>query len=159
MSLSKPRPDEGERWLRLARRYLRFGTRSRAQLRTYLSNRHAPEAVIADIVEACSREGRIDDRVAAKLWVETLANRGYALSAIRIQLSDRGFDDHAIEQALNALRAREDDEQRARTMAAAFLKTSSGSASRGRRASVARRLARRGFDPELIDRLLAHYDE
>ncbi len=153
-SLKRPARDV-DRWLRAARRYLRFGTRSRAQVRDYLIDRKAPEPVVADVLAACAREGLIDDRVAAKLWAETLRQRGYALSAIHLQLQERGFDDSTIEQALNALRVREDDEQRARMVVAQILtKTSSGSA-RGRRASVARRLARRGFDPELIDRLLS----
>ncbi|MBI4354200.1 MAG: RecX family transcriptional regulator [Candidatus Omnitrophica bacterium] len=111
--------------------------------------------MITEIVEACSREGLVDDRVAAKLWAETLVDRGYALSAIRAQLSERGFDDSTVEHALKTLRASEGDEQRARAMVATLRKTSSLRA-RNARASVSRRLARRGFDPELINRLLAH---
>lgn len=153
MSSSK-QPAEGDRWLRLARRYLRFGTRSRAQLRRYLTTRNVPEPVMERLLAICAREGLVDDRAGARLWAATLADRGYAQAAIRHQLSERGFDDTAIDQALNALHRHGDDEERARLAAAAAWQRASGSPIQ-RRASVARRLARRGFDSDLIGRLLA----
>ena len=152
MSSSRRLADR-DRWLRLAQRYLRFGTRSAAQLRAYLTSRHVSETVVAPILNACAQDGLIDDRAGAKLVAEALGDRGYAVSAIRAQLLDRGFHDHAIENALNAMQARASDEQRARTVVAQALRRSSASTPRFRTA-VASRLARRGFDPELIDRLL-----
>ncbi|HAM42216.1 MAG TPA: hypothetical protein DDX89_02830 [Candidatus Omnitrophica bacterium] len=142
-----------DRWLRLAQRYLRFGTRSSAELRTYLTGRHASESAVARILKACIQAGLIDDRAGAKLLAQALGDRGYAAAAIRATLRDRGFHDHAIDDALNAMQARASDEQRARTVVAQALRRSSASTPRCRTA-VASRLARRGFDPELIDHLL-----
>lgn len=152
MSLSRRLADR-DRWLRLAQRYLRFGTRSAAELRTYLTSRHASESTVAHILKACVQQGLIDDHAGAKLLAQAMGDRGYAASAIRATLRDRGFHDHAIDDALSAMQARASDEQRARAVVAQALRRSSASSPRFRNA-VASRLARRGFDLELIDHLL-----
>ena len=138
----------------MASRYLRFGTRSTAQVRAYLAARQVPERLIGRLVVECSRAGRLDDRACAKLWATTLAERGYAQAAIRSQLAVKGLDAALIEQVLSTPAARAPDDARARTMAEALLRGRSPRGPQLRR-RLARRLASRGFDAELIDRVLA----
>jgi len=102
--------------------------------------------------------GLVDDRVCAKLWASTLAERGYAWAAIRERLVTKGLDEPLITQVLTPLQAYADDATRARDLAQRHLarRTHVQRAARGkdRRSHVARLLAQRGFDSELIDRVL-----
>ena len=152
MSSSKP-DNESRRVLALARRYLRFGTRSAAELRAYLAKRGASPKDIEPAVSVCSRAGLLDDAVCAKLWATTLADRGYAWEAIRGQLLSKGLEPPLIDRTLHPLQARADDASRIRDLVDARLRD------RARtdphlRTRLARLLARRGFDADLIERVL-----
>ena len=151
MSSSKA-ADDPRRALVLARRYVRFGTRSIAEVRTYLQQQHVPQRLIERLIADCSREGLLDDRACAKLLATHLADRGYAWATIHEQLLAKGLDQRLVTQVLAPLEARADDATRARALVVQL---------RGRRREhrprnrVARFLAQRGFDSELIDRVLA----
>jgi len=156
MSSSKPGNDPGgdvERTLQLARRYLRFGARSTAQLRAHLEAHSLPASSIEDVLAACARRGWLDDAACAKLWVTMLAERGYAWAAIRDQLLTKGLNAGLIDRALQPLHSLADDERRARQLIQHRLR---GRAIRTAqvRAQMARLLARRGFDRDLIEQLV-----
>ena len=148
MSSSRPAHDPtARRILALARRYLRYGTRSTAQLRAYLDARHLPPSLRDALIAQCMREGLLDDAACTKLWATQLRERGYALGAIREQLLEKGLPLDRIESALAALRVEADDAQ----VAAALV--------RARRSSQPQRLARwlaaRGFDEDVIAELVS----
>lgn len=153
MSLSKRAHDPSSRALALARQYLRFGTRSTEQLRTYLRTRQVPEQRIQSIVADCTRLGLLDDRACATLWANTLAERGYAWVAIRQQLRANGLDAQLIEQVLSPLQACADDAQRARLLVHARSRRGAGT-DRRHRNRLARLLSQRGFDADLIEQIL-----
>ena len=147
------RDHEVDRARTLASRYLRFGTRSTAQLRAYLTARDIPARLIGREIVECSRKGWLDDRACATLWATTLADRGYAWAAIHDQLLAKGFDAILIDRLLATQAAREPDDIRVRTTADGYVRRRARSG-RSLRSGLARHLSSRGFDAELIDRVL-----
>ena len=153
MSSSKP-SHEAPRALQLARRYLRFGTRSSAELRAHLRQHGVPDAVQDSALAECARLGWIDDRACAALWADTFVERGFAWGRIREHLLAKGLDGELIARVLQPFAAQATDEHRASAWIHDRL--------RGRRLAdpreqgrVARLLAARGFDHELIGRVIA----
>ena len=144
---------ESRRALALARRYLRFGTRSTAQLLVYLQEHRIPARLIETLITDCTRDGLLDDRACAKLWATSLADRGYAWAAIREQLLAKGLAEGLVTQVIALLQARASDEVRARAVVQERVRGRAGNDQR-LRARVARFLSQRGFDSGLIDRVL-----
>ena len=131
-------------------RYLGRGVRSRKGALAYLRQRGASPSLAAQLVEECSARRLLDDRACAALWAEHWARRGYAWMAIRQKLIDKGLDAEAIESAAQRLGTVADERERARSVVAEHALRSSGR----QRARLARTLASRGFDPDLIDQIL-----
>ena len=154
MSSSKPDRHEARDALQLARRYLRFGTRSSAELRAYFSSRGVAEAEGEAVLTECARLGWINDEACATLWATTLAERGFAWRAVRERLLAKGLDAELIARVIRPFATQATDEHRASVLVRDRL--------RGRRLAdprersrVARLLTARGFDHELIERVLA----
>ena len=149
--LSSKLEDERARALALALRYVRAGVHSRHEVRTYLHRRGvAVETGSRAIAGLCAR-GLLDDRACARLWADQWARRGYASASIRIKLVAKGLDEETINHAITQLRIFLDDEARARELAARSARPRAG---RRERTRVARRLASRGFDSDLIEQVL-----
>jgi SOS response regulatory protein OraA/RecX len=148
MSSSKRRHDASRTVTRLAR-YARAGVRSRQQVLAHLRRSGVSPREALRLVHACEARGVVDDEAAARLWADHWARRGYAWAAIRAKLEARGFGARAIEAAAARSGLAAEDELRARQLLAEHLRRG-----RGDRARLARTLASRGFDPDLIDRLL-----
>lgn len=155
MSSSRPAHDPtARRILALARRYLRYGTRSTAQLRAYLDARHLPPSLRDALIAQCTREGLLDDAACTKLWATQLRERGYALGAIREQLLAKGLPAGMIEPTLTSLRADADDAQVAAVLVRGRRqKRSAGAADEPQR--LARWLAQHGFDEDIIADVLS----
>ncbi len=151
MSSSKPLDERQTR--RLARQYLRFGTHSTSELRAYLRRHIVAERLIEPLIAEGTRSGWLDDRACTKLWALTLAERGYAWDAIREQLLTKGLDATLLERVLTSLRHVEDDAARARLVVASRLR-GRAQPDRRLRTRLARLLAQRGFDPDLIEQVL-----
>lgn len=157
-----------ERWggeladaLRLARRYVRYSPRSTAHLRAYLQDRGVAHHIVQAVVVEAIRKGWLGDRACAKLWARHFADRGYARAAIQERLHLKGFEAQVVSDILASLQPHADDATRAREVVCATLQRWRGRrpASRGdhdqrARLRVARVLAQRGFDSDLIDRVL-----
>ena len=137
-----------------ALRYARTGVRSTRDVLAYLERRGASPRIAARILTQCRTLGLIDDRAAARLWAGQWARRGYAASAIRLKLQAKGFETRVSDQAAaRAGPASDDDETRARLLVSSSLRRHGAGLGRSQR--LARVLASRGFEPELIERLLA----
>lgn len=161
MSSSKSPADDARRAIQSAHRYLRFGIRCSHELRTHLQTAGIPVRTVASVLAACARQGLVDDRACAKLWATRLADRGYAWAAVREQLLEKGLGSRVIAEVLAPLAAREPDASRARLLLEREMgqaRPTHGSASH-LHARLARLLARRGFDPDLIDQVLADFSE
>ena len=151
MSSSKPGNDPTTRALAAAARYVRSGARSTSEVIRYLQRRGLPPATAARVVSDYRTRGLLDDRVCARLWAGHWARRGYAWAAIRVKLSAKGLAEEAIAAAAGEWDAPEDDMARARQIMAAHPASRGGAHARVR---AARALSARGFDADLIERLL-----
>ena len=150
MSSSRP-GDDSSRALAAAIRYTRAGVHASRDVLAYLTRRGVPPGTAARLVSACQHRGLVDDRACARLWADHWARRGYAQAAIRVKLSAKGLDERTIEQAIARTGAALDDDARARAFVAERARRGSG---RGARSRLARTLASRGFDPDLIAQVL-----
>lgn len=150
MSSSKPR-DELARTLALVARYTRAHVRSTREVLTSLTRRGvSPEVASKTVVEA-QRYGMLDDVAAARLSAEHWARAGYGWSAIHQKLTEKGFQARTIDTVATSLGDASSDEARARAVVARQLRRKTGAFQRAR---VARTLVARGFDSELIERIL-----
>ena len=131
-----------------AQRYVRRGVRSAHEVVAYLRDHGLAAAAAARLVATFRQQGWVNDRACARLWADHWARQGYAWAAIRARLQTKGLDEPVIGQADAALGLSAGDGVRARQVAAGH-RTRRVPASR-----VARRLAARGFDSELIERIL-----
>lgn len=133
-------------------RYLRTGVRSTQEALQFLSRRGVSPQRAAGLVGMYRAQGLLDDRAAARLLGEHWAGQGYAASAIRLKLLDKGFDEQLAHDTVTRLLCDADDEERARRLLAQQrLRRSSRRPVPSR---LARILASRGFDSELIERVL-----
>ena len=149
MSSSKPETDP--RGLRAgAIRYVQAAPRSAREVWSYLDRRRVPRGLASRIVAECRSHGLLDDRVSAALWAEQWLRRGYAWAVIRTKLSAKGFHEQTIETIGKTLARACDEEARARLM----VQRVRGRSSPSTRVRLARRLTARGFDPDVIERLL-----
>jgi SOS response regulatory protein OraA/RecX len=137
--------------LALATRYAGLGVRSIQELRTYLRRRGVAERAIARTIAVCRDRGVVDDAACARLWAEHWARQGYAWAAIRLRLSAKGLTDDAIRVAERTTGRAPDDVARARAVVAQRAARRAGPRERVR---LARVLASRGFDADVIDRIL-----
>lgn len=156
MSSSKFPADEAQRARTLARRYLRTGLRSVRQLHDYLRTHEVSEHTTRTILARCARAGQLDDKACAKLWATHLADQGYAWASIREQLQLKGLDGRLAGGVVDRLQSHDPDERRARLLVQERLARHAAASRADRfRGRLARLLARRGFDPDLIGRVLA----
>ena len=131
-------------------RYVQAAPRSAQEVRSYLLRRRAPRDLASRIVAECRSHGLLDDRASAALWTEQWSRRGYAWAVIRVKLSAKGFDEQTIETIGKTKACACDEEARAR-LVVQRVRGRSGPSTRVR---LARRLSARGFDPDVIERLL-----
>ena len=147
---SESRPDSS-RVLALVRRYLRHRVRTVHDVQVYLQRHRVPEPLRTQVLDACVAQGLLDDVIAGRLWAEHWARRGYASHAIHAKLTAKGLNAQTIRQVIQAVGTTETDDMRARVVAARVVVSAPGPPVRLR---VARRLASRGFDSDVIERIL-----
>ena len=149
--MSSLKRDERSRVRRLVSRYTGGSVRSTQEVRAYLERRGVPSTVAARVIAECQTLGMLDDEAGARLWADQWARRGYAWTAIHAKLSLRGFSDETVERAAKRLGMAGDDEARARLVAASLRRHRARPATRW---SLARTLTSRGFDADVIERVL-----
>ena len=139
--------------LELVSRYTQGRVRSIRETLEYLIRRGITVVEVHRAIAEAKARGLLDDRVAAQLWAEHWARRGYAWAMIRVRLREKGFDERTITELANQHHATEEDEAAARRLIAASLRRSSNPPRR-QRSRLARTLAARGFDLDLIEQVL-----
>ena len=168
MSSSKPAGERAAasrttRVLAALPRYLRTGVRSTRDVRSYLGRRGVSAGRAARLVAGYRARGWLDDRAAARLWADHWAREGYAASLIRAKLSAKGFSEDVIDETATRCCPPTDDQARARLLVATYLQRhapprrvrSLPAPAEGRQAGrLARTLASRGFDSDLIEQVL-----
>jgi regulatory protein len=128
--------------LAVAARALRTRDRTTGELAERLAGRGIRDEARAEALETLERAGLVDDGRFARDRAAALARRGWGDLAIRDDLERRGLAGEAVAGALGAL---EPERERVEGLLAR----------QGRDARTVRRLAARGFDPDLLDGLVA----
>ena len=132
-------------------RYVRSGVRSTREVLRYLHRRGVPSEDATRLIKVYRSRGFVDDRTATRLWAEQWVRQGYATSAIRAKLIEKGFEALIIDEIIQQYVPPHDDALRARVFLARKTRYTSGPSSQ---AKLARLLAARGFEPDLIEQLL-----
>lgn len=133
----------------LATRYARARVRSAHEILAYLKRHRVSPHLCARILASCHAQGLVNDRACARLWAEEWARRGWSWNAIRGKLRAKGLAEEALEAAEEQLAG-----EAAETARAQQLIEKCAGTHPDQRTRIARRLASRGFDPDLIERLL-----
>jgi regulatory protein len=157
-------PGADARTVQAVRRYLRAGARSAHELRAFLRKRGVPESAVRSLVASSAKLGWVDDEACAKLCALHWANQGYATDAIRTRLLGKGLDPSIVFRILLRLHLAGDDEPRARALVQRQRRATSSRQQTARRPRQTHRhlvglLARRGFDQDLIERVLGQPSE
>jgi regulatory protein len=119
-----------------AARLLRHADRSRLELEQRLARRGIEAEAAQEALETLERVGALDDERTASLRAATLAERGYGDRWIRAELERRGLP---VDAAMAEL---EPERERAARLVE-------------RRAVGPAWLARRGFDPDVVEAVAA----
>ena len=101
-----------------------------------------------------ARAGALDDRACAKLWMQRWMDAGYAQRLIRERLREKQLPERVIDELLCDAR-HEPDSSRLRAIATARWTRLPAASDPRRRQRLARHLASRGFDLDLIAQVLA----
>ncbi len=127
--------------------------RSGRELEARLQRAGVAARLVRQVVNECLAAGLLDDEACARLWAGHWARRGYAWRVIEARLSAKGLAGALIERAAGVVGSGPTaDEDRARMVAAVC--ASDPLDPRGRR-RLAQRLAARGFETDLIGKVLS----
>ncbi|WP_410551050.1 regulatory protein RecX [Arthrobacter sp. SIMBA_036] len=139
-------------------RQLTMAPRSRLQLARKLAERHVPEDVAETVLDRFAEVQLIDDAEFARMWVRSRAQtKKLAKGALRRELTEKGIDLEAAEEALSQL-SDEDEESAARELVQRKLRSGVDLSDRAERDRYTRRLAsmlaRKGYAPSLAFRIV-----
>ncbi len=140
-------PEQVARTILLRR--LEAAPRTRSELASTLRERNVPEDVAVRVLDRFEEVGLVDDRVFARMWVESRQRtRNLSGRALRSELHRKGVAAELIDEALAEVSA-EDELAAAREVAARKARSVTGlpRATQVRRLSGA--LARKGYGPGL----------
>ncbi|HOO76544.1 MAG TPA: regulatory protein RecX [bacterium] len=157
-----PDPEEQER--RAAREYalrlLDYRERSSGELARRLMEKGFGEAAARFVLDGLRKSGLVDDERFARLWVTSrLRARPRSRRLIGIELARRGISRDSIRSVLDALMPEDGEEELARSLAAGRARFYRGDDPLRRRRKLGAWLARRGFAPDLIGRILEEMGE
>lgn len=132
------------------------GARTTQDAVAFLRRRGVSPEAAAALISECRARGLADDGALARLLADHWARKGYAWPAIRERLAARGLEARAIDEAGDRLRLPAGDAARAREAASAFLARTRIARREPAlaHARLARLLAARGFEEELIGRVV-----
>jgi regulatory protein len=138
----------------IALRLLAAMPRSRRQLSESMIRRGVQEDVVTQVLDRLAEVGLVDDVAYARAFVSSRReSRGLARPALAVELRRNGVDDDVVREVLQCV-SDDDEETSARALLARIWRDGSGvdTAVMARRA--AGRLARRGYAPSLVSRLV-----
>jgi regulatory protein len=139
----------------IALRKLAVSARSRSELQSALSSRKVPADAARRVLDRLQEVGLIDDQQFAKNWVESRqVRRHLSRSVLRRELQSKGLAREQIDLALEAV-GREEELRAARTLAAKKLSSMAAQPREVQRRRVAGALGRRGFNSDIVSRVLA----
>ncbi len=96
--------DSNEVALQRAVNFLSYRPRSRKEVQDNLRKHKVAEEVIEAVVQRLARNGMVDDRAFAQMWIENRSEfRPRGSFALRMELRQKGVPEATIEQALEGL--------------------------------------------------------
>jgi regulatory protein len=135
-------------------RLLTVAPRTQAQLAQAMRRAHVPAEVAESVLERFTDAGLIDDAAFARAWVESRHySRGLSRRSLSAELRRQGVDTEEIREAVDAL----DPEQEvatARRLAEQKMAGTRGQPPEARARRTASMLARKGYPPGLVFRLI-----
>jgi regulatory protein len=82
--------------------YLKFRSRSKAEITRYLEKKGFDARIIASAINKLENYKYVDDTAFARLWVENrISHKPKGLFALRYELKEKGIDEGIIETALS----------------------------------------------------------
>ena len=149
-----PGSDPGARARQICLRLLTAAPRTRAQLATALSRRGVPSEAAEAVLGRFADVGLIDDAAFARAWVESRHySRGLSRRSLSAELRQHGVDTEEIREAVDTL----DPEQEVATARRLIEQKMAGTRGQPPEARIRRAagtLARKGYPPGLVFRLI-----
>jgi len=128
--------------------------RTRAQLAQALQRRGVPTDTAEAVLSRFTEVGLIDDAAFARAWVESRHHsRGLSRRSLSAELRRHGVDSEEIREAVDALDPQQ-EEATARHLVGRKLASSRGRPPQVRARQAASLLARKGYPPGLVFRLI-----
>jgi regulatory protein len=135
-------------------RLLTGAPRTRAQLAAALRRRGVPESVAEKVLGRFAETGLIDDAAFANAWVESRHySRGLSRRALAAELRQRGVGDDDVRDAVSELDPQQ-EAATARRLVNSKLAATRGQPPRVRTRRLAGMLARKGYPPGLVFRIV-----
>lgn len=136
----------------MALRQLAMAPRSRAQLAEKMAAKDVPETVVLDVLDRFEEVGLVDDKAFAQGFVS--ARQGHrGRRALAQELRRKGIDDDTAGEALEVV-DEESEELAARALLRRPVITTRGMDDATRQRRLMGMLARRGFGPGLVVRVV-----
>lgn len=137
-----------------ALRYLSFRPRTQKEVEEYLKRKGFDGKAIEKAIEKLKGYGFVDDRAFASSWVSSrLRNSPKGRMAMAWELRQRGVEVEIIDEVMESI-SEEQEEAVANRLAQKYYERYREVDGRERAYKVARALARRGFDWEIIQRVI-----
>lgn len=148
--------DESEVALQRAVSFLSYRPRTTLEVRRNLEKHHVSGEVIEQTIERLEKNGLVDDREFARLWIDNRAEfRPRGRRALEVELRSRGIPDNIIADVLSDSLG--DEEALAYEAAQKYTRKLAGLEKADFRRKLGGFLARRGFDYEttsqVVDRM------
>jgi regulatory protein len=149
-----PPEDAESRAREICLRLLTAAPRTRAQLADALRRRGVPDSAADAILGRFTEAGLIDDAAFARAWVESRHySRGLSRRALAAELRQRGVADGEVRDAIGELDP-DKEAATARSLARAKLAATRGQPPRVRTRRLAAMLARKGYPPAMVFRII-----
>lgn len=157
--------DAHNKALSAARRFVIRGVHSVSETKEYLRKKGIPDREADRFIADAQLRNQLHDPSSVRLWAEHYARKQYSWFAIRDKLFNKGFSIQHVEHLGSSLNLSVSDEARVRNLITHFCKANSRRKSMRimagivdmdmrSRSRLIRRLTTRGFDSELINKLI-----
>lgn len=138
-------------------RYLSFRSRSRKEIEDYLQRKGFCAEVVEEVTEKLKRYGYVDDMAFAREWVSSrMRNNPKGKRAMVQELRQKGVHRNVIDNIMSAI-TDEEEEALALVLVEKYYKRYKGLEEREMVYKIGQALARRGFQWELIQRVIRRY--
>ncbi len=144
-----------------ARKYalnlIKFRVRAEKEVRDKLKKKEYPPEIIEQTIESLKKQKFLDDRLFAKLWVESRIKRSLGLARLRFELKNKGVSKDLIEEALDRVRESYDEKEAVKTVIRQKLEKMKHLSLEKTRSRLFSFLVRRGYPKGLVIEMLMDY--